>query len=183
MGLLTDWRAGIQGFCETISSPGKDCFCLLKIVIQKNWHCYYEGWSTQHERHDNECKPMSCCSPVVWSTKMNVHMFLVVKMIILPSSHPFLQTLYVKLGLLKLASCVGGRKLFPCAHRRLKCWKEWLFFFSPQLYLGHRAEQIKRGWDLILNPWVIILLWHSAIKEYQCTDVTAISFLASNFWL
>lgn len=56
-------------------------------------------------------------------------------------------------------------------------------FSSPQLYLGHRAEQIKKGRDLILNPWVIILLWDSAIKEYQCTYATVISFLASNFWL
>lgn len=56
-------------------------------------------------------------------------------------------------------------------------------FHSAAVYMGHQAEQIKRGWALIWDPRVIILLWHSAIKEYHCTYVTVISFLVSNFCL
>lgn len=68
-------------------------------------------------------------------------------------------------------------KLSPCAHRRL----QHFFFFSSQQYLGHRAGQIKRGWDLIFKS--LSHYFTVTQKEYQCTYVTVISFLASNFWL
>lgn len=118
----------------------------------------------------------------MWTTFNFFLCFELLKQDIFSTLPPNLQTLYVK----SLALCVGGRKLSLRAHRRLEKTlqkKKRLFFLNTAVTGPQCWADKERLRSHFKKPWVIILLWHSVIKEYQCTYVTVISFLASNFWL
>lgn len=93
--------------------------------------------------------------------------FVVVQAITLPSP-TFPPNTVCLAFFFKLVFCVGGRKLSPCAHRRLS---------GPQSSAD--KEGLRSNFKSLSHYFTVTL----CDKGYQCTYVTVISFLASNFWL